>query len=277
MGFVAALLVAPAQTEFWTKVAILGALTLVCAFRPLLERLLPAPGSADDRVRSWLGSGRPGRANERAVPWQRLGGVVVLSAGLLVIAGIPARTANTPTVPRVDPAQIAARPDVHLPPGAVPRVTISSSIPPIVPSFDQARADRMAHDLVADLVIAGDALTRRDPRLAASAGTGTWLLDLQQRIATPERRCDRGPAVSARRDHAVLVRRTGQSSPQIMLSVRGTVRDATSARPGARPRRDGAALPPRVYLMAPAGRYWFIASEQPGPLRLRPPLRSPAP
>ena len=266
VGFVAALLVAPAQTEFWTKVAILGALTVVCAFRPLLERLLPAPGSAGDRVRSWLAHQRPGLANERAARWKRLGGVVVLAAGLLVIAGIPARDSTAPTLPRVDPTQVASRPDVPLAPGAVPRVAISSAIAPIVPSFDQARADGMAHDLVADLVIAGDALTRRDPRLAASAGTGTWLLDLQQRIKdagndgaidVPRYRFD---AIDA-----VLVRRTGQSSPQIMLSVRGTVRDATSAKPGARP-LGGTAQPfHRAYLMAPAGRYWFIASEQPPP------------
>src|SRR6476659_3347379 len=124
----------------------------------------------------------------------------------------------------------------------------------------------MAHDLVADLVIAGDALTRRDPRLATSAGAGTWLLDLQARIAdagndgaieVPQYRFD---AIDA-----VLVRRTGQSSPQIMLSVRGTVRDATSAKPGARP-LGGTPQPfQRAFLMAPAGRSWFIASEQPAP------------
>jgi hypothetical protein len=265
VGFVAALLVAPAQTEFWTKVAILGALTVVCAFRPRLERRLPAPGSAGDRVRSWLAHG-PGSGNQRAVPWERLGGVVVLSAGLLVIAGIPARDPTTATLPRVERIQVATRPEVHLPPGAVPRVAISPAIAPIVPSFDQARANRMAHDLVADLVIAGDALTRRDPRLAGAAGTGIWLLDLQQRIARAGNDGEiEVPRYRFDEISAVLVRRTGQSSPQIMLSVRGTVRNATSARPGARP-VGGAAQPfHRAYLMAPAGRYWFIASEQPPP------------
>jgi hypothetical protein len=266
VGFVAALLVAPAQTEFWTKVAILGALTVVCTFRPLLERLLPSPGSADDRVGSWLAHQRPGRADARAARWERLGGVVVLATGLIVIAGIPARNPTTPPLPRVDPTRVAARPDVRLPPGAVPRVAISPAVTPIVPSFDQARADNMAHDLVADLVIAGDALIRRDPRLVASAGTGTWLLDLQQRIA----RAGNDGTVDVPRYRfdeiaAVLVRRTGQSSPQIMLSVQGTVRNAASAKPGARP--VGGAPQPfhRAYLMAPAGRYWFIASEQPPP------------
>ena len=54
VGFLAVLLVAPQRTEFATKVAILGALTLVTAARPLVERWSPAPGAADDGVAGWL-------------------------------------------------------------------------------------------------------------------------------------------------------------------------------------------------------------------------------
>ena len=53
VGLLATLLIAPQTTEFRTKVAVLTALALVCAARPLLERLLPAPGSPDDRALAW--------------------------------------------------------------------------------------------------------------------------------------------------------------------------------------------------------------------------------
>ncbi len=39
VGLLAALLIAPAKTEFWSKVAVLGALAIVCGARPLLERM----------------------------------------------------------------------------------------------------------------------------------------------------------------------------------------------------------------------------------------------
>jgi hypothetical protein len=39
LGLLASLLIAPTTTEFWSKVAVLGSLTIVCAVRPLLERL----------------------------------------------------------------------------------------------------------------------------------------------------------------------------------------------------------------------------------------------
>src|SRR5205823_3413463 len=46
VGLLAALLIAPMRTEFASKVAVLGALAIVCAARPLLERFVRA-----DRLR----------------------------------------------------------------------------------------------------------------------------------------------------------------------------------------------------------------------------------
>ena len=42
------LLMAPQTDEFGTKVALLGGLVIVCAGRPLVDRLVPEPGSAAD-------------------------------------------------------------------------------------------------------------------------------------------------------------------------------------------------------------------------------------
>jgi hypothetical protein len=195
--------------------------------------------------------------------WEALSGVALVGAGLLVFAGIPARTADIPRLPRVDPTQLASRPPVQLPPGAVPVPTVDASVHAIVPSLDQAHAAARAHDLVADLVIAGDALARRDPRTLATAGAGTWLLELQQQLAAAGN--DRPVQVPRYRFDSirlVLVRRTGQSSPQVMLSVTGTVRNDTYASAGAAPER-GAREPYRMaYLMVPVGGVWLIASAQ---------------
>ena len=43
IGLLSVLLIAPAKTEFWAKVALLGALAIVCAARPLLALDAPAP------------------------------------------------------------------------------------------------------------------------------------------------------------------------------------------------------------------------------------------
>ena len=63
LAVVATVLVAPQTNEFGTKVALLGSLVIVCAARPLLERLVPAAGSdEDDPVRFARGSSRRGPA-----------------------------------------------------------------------------------------------------------------------------------------------------------------------------------------------------------------------
>ena len=102
VALVSVLLIAPQTTEFWTKVALLGALWLVCASRPVIEALSP-------RLRPSL-----------ALPTRyRLGAValagVAAFAGVLVLAGIPARP--DAAVASATPAQV----------GGLPRVTVLPS------------------------------------------------------------------------------------------------------------------------------------------------------
>jgi hypothetical protein len=116
IGLLAALLIAPARTEFWSKVAVLGALAIVCATQPLL----------------WY------------LPAMRLGvrklavaGVAALAAyaGALVAAGIPAR-------PAARAAPVAA--------ARLPAITILPSHG-VQSTLDRRTARRIARDLVADL------------------------------------------------------------------------------------------------------------------------------
>jgi Na+-translocating ferredoxin:NAD+ oxidoreductase RnfD subunit len=118
VALLAVLLIAPARTEFWAKVAVLGALTIVCAARPLLA-MLP--------------SIRPAR-------WRL---TVVAAAGLaayaavLVAAGLPARPGAA--------AAAAVAPSVRLPPIVVrPSRGVDSTI-------DRRTARQIAADVVADL------------------------------------------------------------------------------------------------------------------------------
>ncbi|MBV9580597.1 MAG: hypothetical protein JO057_18600, partial [Chloroflexi bacterium] len=84
VGLVGALLMAPQTTEFWSKVGLLAGLTLVCASRPILDRVLPEPGSVEDDPRRYLTRFRAG-----AVAL----GIAAVAAGI-VLAGAPARGAS---------------------------------------------------------------------------------------------------------------------------------------------------------------------------------------
>ena len=96
IGLLAALLIAPQTTEFGAKVALLAALALVCAARPIL--VLAAPVL---RRRVW---------STRTVGVAALAGAVAF-ASLLVVAGIPARS-NAEA--RVLPATAGTAPEVSV-------------------------------------------------------------------------------------------------------------------------------------------------------------------
>jgi hypothetical protein len=95
VALLAALLIAPARTEFWAKVAVLGALAVACAARPVLASFVPSIRPAPRKVAALLASG------------------VVAYAGALVAAGLPARAAPgtaRPAAPAARLPQIVIRP-----------------------------------------------------------------------------------------------------------------------------------------------------------------------
>jgi Na+-translocating ferredoxin:NAD+ oxidoreductase RnfD subunit len=210
VGFLAALLMAPWTTEFAHKVALLGALTLVCAARPLL--LLTAAGRAE-RARRWA-LGLP--------PAARVGSALlgVATAGaLLMLAGLPARP---------EPA-LAAAPE----PARIPDVSVVSS-PGLAP-VDTATARRIAMDLAADLDTAADALRTRNRTRAADAATGAWLAELWQRIDSSGGRRIEVTTYYPERLRLRLESGEGQGPPLVVATLTGTSRTETYDSAGATP------------------------------------------
>jgi hypothetical protein len=158
IGLVATLLIAPQTTEYASKVALLGALALVCAVRPLLEWLLPESAASGSRLPR-LGTRGLGAAAAAA-------GAAAFAA-LVVLAGIPARSGP-------EAAGAAGT-------GALPQVTVVPS-PTVASEIDEATATRIARDVVADLEVAADSLRRRDEALAATGASGEWLVGVRRQI-----------------------------------------------------------------------------------------------
>jgi Na+-translocating ferredoxin:NAD+ oxidoreductase RnfD subunit len=204
VGLLATLLIAPQTTEYHTKVAVLAALALVCAARPLLERLLPAAGAPEDRAVPWArGLMRHG--------WVSTGALVLAAAGfagLVVIAGIPARpdAATASSLPGGEP---------------LPKVSVVAT-DGISARVDSATADQIARDIVVDLRANADALRLRDPQRASAGAGGAWLVDLRRQIGAAA-----GSTISVSthrisRVDLTVTRGAGQGPPRILASVTGT-------------------------------------------------------
>lgn len=195
IGLVAALLIAPQTTEFGAKVALLSALTIACALRPLLERL-PPRGAATAR-------------------WRRPVAAIAFVAAL-VGAGIPARpVAADPVASSVEfPA---------VPAGERPRASVADDR--LSSQVDAATAAEIANDVVQDLALQERVLRERDPGLAAAMADRAWLdtLDDRLRAAATSREVE----VPVHRIDEVIVSvalRRGQEAPAVLATLRGSVR-----------------------------------------------------
>ncbi len=199
IGLLAALLLAPQTTEFGSKVAVLSALAIVCAARPLLELL-----GAAVRRRGWAG----GLAASRTVGAAALAGAVVF-VGLLVVAGNPARSSAEATVL---PASAAGE---HVDVSVQP----AQGIAPI----DQRTARQIARDVVADLENESEALRRRDRERATAGADGARLAGLWQQIDAGDASAADVPHYRIERVRVTLEPSDGQAPPTVVAKASGTI------------------------------------------------------
>jgi Na+-translocating ferredoxin:NAD+ oxidoreductase RnfD subunit len=237
VGLVACLLIAPWTTEFAAKLAVLGALTIVCAARPALLLLGAAPrlDALAERLRSV----------PRAVAVFTAGLAAAVAAGVLVAADLPS-----------GPAEATAAPLVT---GRTPQVTVEPSEG--LATIDTATARRIAASLVADLSVGAAALRERDRARARDAATGAWLAELWRRIDAARGGTIEVPTYKAAHVSLRLEPGTGQDPPVVVAALTGTTQTATYGADAASPVSRGPAEPvARTFELASSdGRYLVSA------------------
>lgn len=102
-GLLAVILIAPLTTEYASKVAVLGALALVSAARPIAA-ILRSTRFLAGTSEAWIGSSRAWKRLEsrptRPLTIAALSiGAMAAFAGLIVLAGLPARPGDQPAIP----------------------------------------------------------------------------------------------------------------------------------------------------------------------------------
>ncbi len=208
IGLLGALLIAPMQTEFQAKVALLGALTIVCAARPLL---VLANEALERRKRG--GAARVARFGHRRPVLGALAaaGAVSFSA-LIVVAGSPARSISalsTGDLSTSVPVQIA-----H-----------TSGVVSITPQTGR----QIAAAAISDLRVIAAALGRRDASQATAAAAGTYLPALKARIAKAAGRSLLVPSYQVSSVQLRLLQAVDQAPPTVVATLSGRVTPTTYA------------------------------------------------
>ena len=169
VGVACVLLMAPQSTEYWSKVALLGGLTVLCLLRPLLERALPPAGSEED---TWARFARQPAF---------VGVGVVLVVGAMVATGLPSGPA-----PLLDAENALGRVPHQVDPATLPTITVEQGVLDWNHSIAGDGATAVVLALVENLELENQALLRRNGALLEAVDHGDRLVDLQARLASAE-------------------------------------------------------------------------------------------
>jgi hypothetical protein len=223
IAVVAVAFAAPQRTEFATKVALLAALLVVCAARPLIERFFPVVALPRGRT--------PERRARRRVFTVAAAMVsVTMYAALVLVVGAPARSreiadGHAGPVPattcgeggsgRVAPRRPASGSQ------PLPPVRVGNPIN-VATSISHGTATHIVRDVVDDLAIAAAALEHRRPELVTLAARYPWSKSLLETICAttstvvvPTYRFTSAVVTVAKRE-------VGQRDPEIDVSLVGT-------------------------------------------------------
>ncbi|MDP9468723.1 MAG: hypothetical protein M3P32_08315 [Chloroflexota bacterium] len=173
VGVASTLLMAPQTDEFGTKVGLLAGLVVLCAARPIVDRLLPEARSAADD----LGGYALRQAKGGALRVGAIGAAVLLVGGGIVAAGTPARGVVAPDV-----AEVLNRVPHHVDPATFPAISVGQD----VLDFDHTMAGPAAQELVLtmaeNLELETQALLRRDASILVAVDHGDRLVEMQERL-----------------------------------------------------------------------------------------------
>jgi Na+-translocating ferredoxin:NAD+ oxidoreductase RnfD subunit len=243
VGVASTLLMAPQSTEFDAKVGLLAGLVVVCAARPLLDRLVPEPRSAADDLGRFVarlatggnaggaagaaGAGRGGVAGAGARGAARIGVfvVAVLATGVgIVAAGTPARGFVAP-----DMTDILDRVPHDVDPATLPAITVGQDVADFDSSMVETGAQELVLTLAENLELENQALLRADETILMAVDHGDRLVEMQARLRTA---LASGTTTIARYDIetvaiSLIVPFGVQSGLSMGLESRGTVTEET--------------------------------------------------
>jgi Na+-translocating ferredoxin:NAD+ oxidoreductase RnfD subunit len=182
VGISSILLMAPQVDEFGTKVGLLSGLVLVCAVRPVLDRVLPEPRSAADDLRGFAArlatGGEPAAGLARAGARLAVGALAVLVLGVgIVAAGTPARGFVA-----ANPADILGGAVTPIDPGTLPPLVVRQDVVDFDHELAGPEMQGVVVTLAQNLELENQALLRRDRSLLTAVDHGDRLQEMEARL-----------------------------------------------------------------------------------------------
>ena len=187
VGVVCVMLMAPQETEFGAKVALLAGLTIMTALRPLLERVVPAPGSSGDNMRDFARSVvSGGSANPSIASITKRGGGVALAA-VLVVGGLAFGGRSAQGLLASEPENLIGRLATRIDPATFPSIRVDDAVINWNHEIDVEGARAIVLTLAENLALETQAVVEQDSALLEAINHGDRLEAMQARLADAQR------------------------------------------------------------------------------------------
>ena len=174
------LLLAPQTDEWGTKVGLLAGLVVVSVARPFIERLVPAPASAGDRIGTF--SSRLAGSGWSVVPRLAIVALAVLAVGGgIVAAGTPARG-----VALGSSDELLNRVPTAVDPATLPTITVDADVRDFDHELAGAEMSEVLVTLARNLELENQALLHRDEEILEAVDHGDRLDEMRERLRTAE-------------------------------------------------------------------------------------------
>jgi Na+-translocating ferredoxin:NAD+ oxidoreductase RnfD subunit len=175
------LLLAPQTDEFGTKVGLLAGLVVVCAARPILDRLLPEPRSAADDFRLVLTRQATGGASGLS-PRAAARIALVVAAVLVVGTGTFALGASARGIVGPDVAAVLNRVPHQVDPATFPTISVEQDVGDFDITLVGPGAQELLLTLSENLMLENEGLRRADESILAAVDHGDRLVEMQDRL-----------------------------------------------------------------------------------------------
>jgi Na+-transporting NADH:ubiquinone oxidoreductase subunit NqrB len=186
VAVVSVLMMAPQTTEFATKVALLGGLVLVCAFRPILDRLVPEPGTDDDRLGRFAVALVRSRDRGTGLLGGFVRGAIIAAVVAALGVGIVAAGASAHGVLGPDTEAIIGRVPHDVNPATFPKIAIDQGVLDWNHEISGAGAQQIVLTLAENLELETQALLRKDATILTAVDHGDRLDAMQLRLHAAE-------------------------------------------------------------------------------------------
>jgi hypothetical protein len=176
------LLMAPQTDEFGTKVGLLAGLVVLCAARPLVDRLVPEPRSAGDDLRAFA---RRLAIGDTASGLARTGARVALAVVIALLAGAGIVAAGTPArgvVVASDTTELLTRLPTAIDPATLPAISVGQDVADFQHELAGPGMQEVVVSLAQNLELENQALLRRDATILPMVDHGDRLIEMQGRL-----------------------------------------------------------------------------------------------